>query len=198
MRDPDVLDSSAFDPSALGGLLPGARNRHRWTSIRVLVEPLGDGLPPSVRYRWDADTEILTASIDDQRGGGAAATALELEGPDGSWVTLELRGGRFCGLELAVWPPVRLRTVLSVPTTPTAGHVSLPGLQALGGMVDVEVDTLLEMEADRKRRAYHLRVGRPRASRAVRVARDIFLEVDTAGELAGLWLLHVPPQPHPH
>jgi hypothetical protein len=54
------------------------------------------------------------------------------------------------------------------------------------------------VEADRRRRTFRFRLGRPRPTRAVRVGRDILLDVDEAGDLAGLWLLRVPAQPIPH
>ncbi|GLC26061.1 hypothetical protein rosag_25740 [Roseisolibacter agri] len=206
VRDPDPLAprgqsvDAARGPS-LGPSLdpsPVARGRRRWTRVGVAVEPPGDGPPSRVRYQWDADTELLVASIGDRRNGGAAAASLELEGADGSWLTIELRAGRFCGLEVAVWPPVRLRTAVEPPLATEPGHVSVPELLALGATTDVEVDTQLVVEADRQRRTYHFRLGRSRPTRAVRVGRDILLDVDEDGDLAGLWLLNVPAQPLPH
>ncbi|MDF1504568.1 hypothetical protein [Roseisolibacter sp. H3M3-2] len=201
MPDSDFLPPAPQPPAEAASVAAGARNRRRWTSVALAVEPPGDGPPPPVRYEWDADTEIPAASVADRRGGGAAAASLELEGRDGSWVTLEVRAGRLCGLEVAVWPPVRLRTALAPPGASERGHVSMPALGALGalgGTTDVEVDTLLHVESDRRQRTYHFRVGRPRPTRAVQVGRDILVDVDEAGELAGLWLLNVPPQPVPH
>src|SRR5215210_9098233 len=104
--------------------LAGPRARRRLTSVTFAVAPHDDAAAP-VRFRWDADTEILSASIVDRRGGGSVATAVELEGSDGSWVTLELRAGRFCGVEVAVWPPVKARSVLAPPRSAQAGHASL-------------------------------------------------------------------------
>ncbi len=185
------------DPDALHSALSAARPRRRLSSVPLSVEPT-NGAPEPVKYRWDADTEILSASVVDRRGGGSVATAVELEGSDGSWVTLELRAGRVCGIEIAVWPPVKARSVLAPPAHPPAAHVVLP-LARFGGaaVVDVEVDTLLSAESDRMERTFHLRVGPPRRSRAVRVGRDILLELDEADQLAGLWLLNVPPVPLP-
>ena len=199
MRDPDVLGPSGLDAEFARSLMPGARLRRRWSGIAVAVEGLSDGERlPQVHYRWDADTEILTVEIADQRGGGASSVSLELEGKDGAWVTLELRAGRFSGVEVAVWPPVRLRSVLAPPPAVEVAHVTVPAVLTLGGATDVEVDTLLVVEADRRRRTYHFRLGRPRPTRAVRVGGGILLDVDEAGLLAGLWLLNVPPQPIPH
>ena len=185
IRDPNVV------PIALPGSLPGERRRQRWATVVVAVEPMA-GSPPRVRYRWDADTEILLASIVDRRGGGAVATSVELEGRDGSWVTLELRGGRLCGVEVAVWPRVRLLGAIPRPEA-APGHVACPAVGALAGVSDAEVETVLAVDAERGGRAVRLRVGPSRATRAVQVARDMLVDVDDAGMLAGVWLLGVPP-----
>jgi hypothetical protein len=199
VRDPDALGPRGLDADLARSLMPAARMRRRWTGIAVAVEPLGAGeQAPPVHFRWDTDTEILSVEIADPREGGASSVSLELEGKDGAWITLELRAGRFAGIEIAVWPPVRLRSVLDPPGAPADAHVAVPAVLTLGGATDVEIDTLLAVEADRRRRTYHFRLGRPRPTRTVRVGRGILLDVDEAGVLAGLWLLHVPPQPIPH
>ena len=199
MRDPDVLGPRGIDAELARSLMPGARMRRRWPGIPVAVEALLAGeRPPRVHHRWDAETEILAVEIVERREGGASSVSLELEGKDGAWVTLDLKAGRFSGIEVAVWPPVRVRSVLDAPTTAEDAHVAVPAVLTLGGATDVEVDTLLTVEADRRRRTYHFRLGRPRPARAVRVGRGILLDVDEAGVLAGLWLLDVPPQPIPH
>ena len=185
------------DPDALHSALSGRRPRRRLSSVSFAVEPI-EGAPEAVRYRWDADTEILSASVVDRRGGGSVATAVELEGNDGSWVTLELRAGRFCGIEVAVWPPVKARSVLAPPSASEPAHAVLPNDTVAGaGLADLEVDTLLSAESDRMERTFHLRVGPPRRARAVRVGKDILMELDDADQLAGLWLLNVPPVPLP-
>lgn len=182
------------DSDAMPNALPGARRKRRLTSVAFAIAP-HDESAASVRFRWDADTEILSASIDDRRGGGSVATTVELEGNDGSWVTLELRAGRLCGIEVAVWPPVKARSSLVPPAVRASGHATLPGANTGATITDVEVDTLLAAESDRMERTFHLRVGSPRRSRAVQVGQSILLELDDADQLAGLWLLNVPPVP---
>jgi hypothetical protein len=66
-----------------------------------------------------------------------------------------------------------------------------------GGAGQVEADVELRAERDRGGRTVRLGVGPPRPARPVRVARDILLDVDDAGALAGVWLLNVPPLPLP-
>ena len=186
MRDSDLWVGRFSRPAT-----PAPRPR-RWRSVAVAVD--ADPAPlPAVRYRWDAETEILTASIEERREGGWPVTAVTLSAASGAWVTLDLRGGRFCGLEVAVWPPVELRAVLPVPRTANAGHARCP--EAAGGPAEIEVDAELRADRDPGGRTVRLGVGPPRPARPVRVARDILLDVDDAGALAGVWLLNVPPLP---
>jgi hypothetical protein len=44
-------------------------------------------------------------------------------------------------------------------------------------------------------RTVHLRLGGRTAARTVRAARDLRVDLDAAGGLAGLWLCNVPPSP---
>jgi hypothetical protein len=186
VRDSDLWAGRFSRPAA-----PVPRSR-RWRSVAVAID-LDPAAPPRVRYGWDAETEILTACIEDRREGGWPSTSVTLAGTSGAWVTLDLRGGRFCGLEVAVWPPVELRAVLPAPRPAASGHARCP--EAAGGPSEVEVDVELRADRDRGGRTVRLGVGPPRASRPVRVARDIMLDVDDAGALAGVWLLNVPPLP---
>ena len=87
------------------------------------------------------------------------------------------------------------RAALGPPVASESGHATVPPAMVGSTISDVEVDTLLAAESDRLERTFHLRVGTPRRSRAVRVGRDILLELDDADQLAGLWLLNVPPVP---
>lgn len=189
----------------------GASHRRRRTQIAVQVAA-GPARLATTRYRWDADTGILVArlatavgraSLADEGAGRGRAGAVELEGPDGSWVTLDLRGGRICGLQIAVWPRIRRRLDLALPADATAGEVAIAGgagaaAEGSGGTgIDLEVDTDLTVDADPAGGLYHLRIGAPRAVRVVRVGRDMLVDVDGAGELAGVWIAAVPPRPLP-
>jgi hypothetical protein len=178
----------------------GAARRLRRSRLSVVVEPR-DGAPPAVRYRWDEDTEILVAHLGGGHGRGTGG-AVELEGNDGSWVTLELRDGVLCGLQVAVWPRTVVRPGLAAPNAPTAARMRVPAATGRGagsaggvaaGPAELEVDTDLTVEVDGPRRTYHLRIGAPRAVRVIRVGRDMLVDVDAAGDLAGLWLVGVPP-----
>ena len=52
-------------------------------SIAVRVEPL-DGNPSDVEYRWDTDTDILTANLRTRAAGDGASGSVEIEGSDKS------------------------------------------------------------------------------------------------------------------
>jgi hypothetical protein len=188
--------------SAIRTLRDVPRATHRaWSSaedelhIPVRVEP-PNGVPDSVDYRWDSDTDILSATVRPaaQKGDVPRSTALELEGSDGSWLILDVRGGRISGIEVAIWPNVRTRADLAPPKTVEDATV-IVGAVEQGKRVSVEVDTLLAAEADRAERTIHFRLGASRETRTVRIARDILVDIDRRDRIAGFWLLDVPPYP---
>ncbi|MEO6446077.1 MAG: hypothetical protein ABIZ91_02285 [Gemmatimonadaceae bacterium] len=165
-------------------------------NIPVRVEA-PDDRPADVDYRWDSDTDILSATL---RSNGtlpkARSTALELEGSDGSWLILDVCGGQIRGVEVAVWPEVQKRNALAPPERVENGTV-IVGAVERGRRVAVEVETRLVAEADDMQRTIHFRVGALRQSRTVRIARDILVDIDQRDRIAGLWLLEVPPNPDP-
>jgi hypothetical protein len=163
-------------------------------NIAVQVEP-SSGAPPDVDYRWDPDTDILSAHIRPRAVGEGMSGAVELEGRDGSWLILDIASGRINGVEVAVWPDVRKRAALVPPAAVEDARVFLPVRRAQGNVASVEVNTLLSAEADNAERVIHFRLGTPRETRTVRVARDLLLDLDAQSRIAGLWLLNVPPFP---
>lgn len=161
--------------------------------IAVRVEPV-DGTPSDVEYRWDADTDILTANLRARAAGEGASGSVEIEGSDGSWLILDLTGGSIHGVEVAVWPEVRKRSALTPPTELTDGRIMVS--EAGGnGIASIEMNTALAAEADEAERTIHFRLGPSRQTRTVRIARDILIDVDGKDRLAGVWLLGVPPFP---
>lgn len=163
-------------------------------NIPVRVEP-SVGTPDDVEYRWDSDTDILSAVVHaGEVAGKPRSTALELEGADGSWLILDVRGGRIRGVEVAVWPDVHTRADLAPPSDVEDGMV-IVGAVEQGKRLAVEVNTRLAAEADRAERTIHFRLGASRETRTVRIARDILVDVDRRDRIAGLWLLDVPPFP---
>ena len=161
-------------------------------SIAVRVEPLV-GNPSDVEYRWDTDTDILTANLCTRAAGDGASGSVEIEGSDGSWLILDLNGGSVHGVEVAVWPEVRKRSALAPPSETTDGRVMVGGSD--NGIASIEMNTLMAAEADDAERTIHFRLGPSRQTKTVRIARDILIDVDGKDRIAGVWLLDVPPFP---
>jgi hypothetical protein len=59
----------------------------------------------------------------------------------------------------------------------------------------VEMEAPLHAESDESERVIHFRIGARRDVQAVRLGRDLLLELDAQSRIAGLWLLNVPPLP---
>jgi hypothetical protein len=164
--------------------------------VAVEVRP-ADAAPASVEYTWDPDTEILSAQRTPRAkadGDGASAT-VGLEGRDGSWLILDVAAGRINGVEVAVWPDVRKLPALHFPSQIEDAEVVLPKGNGKADVSSVEMETRLVAEADNDQRNFHFRVGAPRLTRTVRVARDLLVDVDDKNRISGVWLLNVPPCP---
>ena len=74
-------------------------------------------------------------------------------------------------------------------------RVTVPLRQSQPNVASLEVDTALMAEADGAERNFHFHFGKPRETRAVRIARDVLLDIDGRDRIAGVWLLNVPPFP---
>ncbi len=164
-------------------------------SLEVRVEDVADADLPSVDYRWDADTDILCATLRTAGASEGLTGSLDIEGADGAWLTLELTDGRLGAVEVAVWPDVRSVETLAPPAAATPARIRIPTRTSQPGLAAVEVDTAIRAVADGAERTIHFRIGPQRPSRALRVARDLLIEVDGASHISGLWLLNVPPSP---
>jgi hypothetical protein len=161
-------------------------------SVAVRVEPL-HGTPSDVEYRWDTDTDILTANLRVRAVSEGATGSVEIEGSDGSWLILDLNGGSVHGVEVAVWPEVRKRSALAPPSEVTEGRIVFGSDD--NGVTSIEMNTALAAESDETERTIHFRVGAMRQTKTVRIARDILIDVDGRDRIAGVWLLAVPPFP---
>jgi len=163
-------------------------------NIPVQIEPTS-GAPPEVEYTWDADTDILSAQLRPKANGDGASGSVEVEGSDGSWLILDVAAGRINGVEVAVWPDVQKRQTLKPPADVEDARVVVPARKPPTSMATLEVDTPILAESDSTERVIHFRLGSQREARAVRVGRDLLLEVDQQSRIAGVWLLNVPPFP---
>lgn len=165
--------------------------------IPIQVEPPenGGGASPAVEYRWDPDTEILSAQINPRETGNGMSGSVEVEGADGSWLILDVSAGRINGVEVAVWPDVRTRNALQPPGTVEDARVLVPSRRSQPEVSALEFETPMLAEADEAERVFHFTLGRPKKTRTVRFAKDLLIDVDGSNHLAGLWLLNVPPFP---
>jgi hypothetical protein len=120
-----------------------------------------------------------------------------LEGSDGSWLILDVNAGRINGVEIAVWPDVRQLTALSPPSHIEDVQVVIPSRRSQPNIASMETTTHMVAEADAAQRNFHFRLGKPKLTRTIRIARDVLLDVDDKSQITGLWLLNVPPGPTP-
>jgi hypothetical protein len=163
--------------------------------IPIEVEP-ANGTSSAVEYRWDPDTEILSAQLNPRMTGKGMSGSVEVEGADGSWLILDVSSGRINGVEIAVWPEVQKRTTLAPPGGVEDGSIRVPARRSQPDVASLEVETPLLAEADSDERVFHFTLGKKnQKTRTVRFARDLLLDIDGSNNLAGLWLLNVPPFP---
>lgn len=162
-------------------------------TIAVELQP-ASGAMPGVHYRWDADTDIFTATLSSHDEDARASGSVEIEGTDGSWLVLDLRGERVVGVEVAIWPDVHCNTALAAPREVESADVMVP-MRSPAGPATLEVEAPLRAESDEGERVVYFRIGDRREARSIRFASDLLLDVDRHGHLAGLWFLNVPPFP---
>ena len=162
--------------------------------IPIRIEPAQEPVP-AVEYRWDPDTEILSAQVQPRSAANGLSGSVELEGSDGSWLILDVAAGRINGVEVAVWPEVLKRKSLQPPGKIEEVRVSVPSRPSQPGIAAIEVEVPLMAEADEAEQVFHFRLGTAKQARTLRLARDLLLDVDSSDHLVGLWMLNVPPFP---
>jgi hypothetical protein len=156
------------------------------------VEPLGGGLP-SISWRWDPETDILSGAFKGNRKSGGLTGTVELTDAEGSVAVLDVNNGVICGLDVVVWPEVSTRTDIQVPAQLTDGRVVLASSGSRGAVSSLEVDTSLSVETNASESVFHLRIGPRRSVEVVRAADNFYVELDRQGGLAGFWMTNVPP-----
>ena len=161
-------------------------------NVEARVEPLTGSLP-SIGWRWDPETDILSGAFKGNRKSGGLTGTVELTDAEGSVAVLDVNNGVICGLDVVVWPEVSTSASLLIPARLTAGRVVLPARPSRPGVASVEVDTTLSVETNSAESVFHLRIGPRRSIEVVRVADNFYIEVDQRGGLAGFWLTNVPP-----
>ncbi len=164
--------------------------------FQTKIEPL-EGKLPKVSYRWDPETDILSAACKGVPKASGMDGSVDLEGSDGSFVLLDVAGGLLRGLDVVTWPD-DIRTVdgLIAPTGAQDARVLFPSRRSQPSVAEVEVDTALTVEKNPAESVFHIRVGRSRPTSIARIADLLLVEVDKQSHLAGIWLLDVPPFPN--
>jgi hypothetical protein len=160
-------------------------------SMDARIEPLSGALP-SVSWRWDPETDILSGAFKGNRKSGGMTGTVELTDAEGSVAVLDVNNGVICGLDVVVWPEVIAVSELQVPAKLTDGRVVLPSRPSRPGVASVEVDTTLSVQTNGAESVFHLQIGPRRPVEGVRAADNFYIEVDHQGGLAGFWLTNVP------
>jgi hypothetical protein len=160
--------------------------------MEAKIEPLGDELP-SIAWRWDPETDILSGSFKGNRKSGGLTGTVELTDAEGSVAVLDVNGGVLCGIDVVVWPEVSTRSEIQVPGRLTDGRVVLASAGSRSGVASVEVDTSLSVETNGSESVFHLLIGPRRPVEVVRAADNFYVEVDRHGGVAGFWMTNVPP-----
>ncbi len=158
------------------------------------IDTITDDLP-HIAFRWDTETQILSGLAEDVQGERGLTGSIELEDKRGAVITLDFAGGVLRGLEVVVWPRLRTVDTLAPPDPDRRGRFTVPARPSQPGVAVLEIDVPLAADRSADESVIHLRVGRPRAVERVHVADNLLLEVDSGGDVAGFWLLSVPPFP---
>ncbi len=162
-------------------------------SLVVHVEPRTKAAPKA-KYKWDADTEILSVDIAKGAEQVGLTGGVELEGQDGSWLLLDIESGSLRSIEVAVWPEVRTNPSLTPPQACDEVTISIPARSSQPGIASMEVSAAVRAEADSQDHVIHF-VLQPKRARTVRVADSILLDLTDQGAVTGVWLCNVPPFP---
>lgn len=163
-------------------------------ALEVHALPLPGPLP-AIRWRWDAETDILSGAFRVGPPGAGYTGTVELNDEEGSIAVLDVSGGVLCGLDIVVWPEITNLPGLAAPVEARLGQVLVPSRAAKRGVAALEFDTTLTVSADPDERTFHLRIGTRRAVEPIRVADRFLVEVDGAQRLAGFWIEDAPPLP---
>jgi uncharacterized protein YuzE len=162
--------------------------------VEARIEPLAGALP-SLVWRWDPETDILSGAFKSGRAGGGLTGTIELTDELGSIAVVDVNSGVICGLDIVVWPEVGTAADLAAPGQLTDGRVVLSSKGAKGAVASLEVNAALTVMTNRAESVFHLCVGPTREADLVRVADRLLIEVDRDGALAGFWLVDVPAFP---
>ena len=98
-----------------------------------------DSKLPRLSYRWDAETDILTASCRASAKGRGLTGTIDLEGSDGAFVVLDVADGALRGVDVVNWPDeVPEVNGLAAPSGAQDGRVTFCTRRPQRGVAAVE------------------------------------------------------------
>ncbi len=158
------------------------------------VTPIQGGLP-RVEFQWNFDTEILAAAMPGPAGSSEPDGTIELGGAGGCFVSLGLAGQVLNGIEVVVWPKGNTVAELKPPETARNGClvVTADADEHRGGVAELKVPLACERTGDKS--TIHLILSNSRRVDSVALAENLIVDLDGDGQLAGFWLMDVPPFP---
>jgi len=160
--------------------------------VEAQVEPC-HGPVPSIIWRWDPETDILSGSFKPEGRAAGLTGTLELADNEGSIAVVDVSSGVVRGLDIVIWPPVITVPDLKPPSPTRQGRVVLPSRASQPGVASLEFDTSLSVSVNADESIFHLRIGARRHTEPIRVADHLMIELDQRRRLAGFWLERVPP-----
>lgn len=160
-------------------------------ALEIHVIAQSDPLP-TMNWRWDPDTDILSGTIDVVPPAAGYTGTVELSDDEGAMALVDVSGGLLRGIDIVVWPEIVPLPGLAAPVEARRGQVVVPARTAKQSVTSLEFDTTLSLSSDPAERTFHLRIGTRRPVEPVRVADRFVVEVDAAQRLAGFWLEDVP------
>lgn len=159
--------------------------------MRIRIEPPARPLPV-LRWKWDEETDILSgayAAPPDARG---LTAAMEITDLAGTVLVCDLTRGLFCGLDVVVWPDVEVDAAVRLPDAMPEGSLAV-AMDEEDGTPSLDVEGTIVIRASVDESLFHVRLGDAVAARRLRVADRLCVDLDAAGQLAGFWLVGVPP-----
>jgi len=160
------------------------------------IEDLAGDLP-DLEFVWEPGTEILSGKINEQEGMLGYTGSIEFEDGRGAVLTLDFQQGGFVGIEIVVWPAAKVVEDLGAPKPSRQGRLVVPARPSQPGIAIMEIDVPIAARKGPDGSIIHLQVGELGAKDWVHVANGLMLELDRFGDLAGFWLIDVPPCPPP-
>lgn len=152
---------------------------------------------PGLEFVWEPATEILSGKILGAGGNLGYTGSIEFEDARGAVLTLDVQLGVFVGIEVVVWPAMGVVEDLGAPEPDRQGRLVVSARPSQPGIAIMEIDVPIAGRKSPDGAIVHFQVGELGAKDRVAVADGLVLELDRFGDLAGFWLIGVPPCPPP-